>query len=379
MKGQREVVAASLAAARAGHPGVLVTVVRVEGSAYRRPGARMFLPQDGPAVGLVSGGCLEADLAERAAAVLASNEPRTLLYDMQSPDDLVWGLGLGCNGVVRVLLEPIGRSAVPPRDLAFIAECDRDRREGVVVTVFGSSALTGPAVGDRILVDAQGNVRTKPQADDTILQRWQAEAQAALSSRRSRVVHVAEDNAVVDALVEYLQPAIRLVICGAGLDALPVVEQATALGWTVHVVDHRETNATRERFPGATTVGTVAWNALTPTDVPLDARTAVVVMTHHFLNDAEILTSLAGRAPEFVGLLGPKQRADNLVRELGERNVPIATAFRDCLHGPAGLDVGSETPEEIALSLIAEIQAHFAGRSGGMLRDHTGPLHDWND
>jgi xanthine/CO dehydrogenase XdhC/CoxF family maturation factor len=361
MRGLIPIVEACEAAVTSGRRGVLATVVRVAGSAYRRPGARMFLVEGGSPVGLVSGGCLEEDLAERAAGVLDTGQPRTVVYDMRSPDDIVWGLGLGCNGEVRVLLERIEPPELPAY-LRLVRECERRRETAVVATVFERWGEVDLESGQRFLIAGEASAASSPPASEAG-RRLMEDAVGVWTEGRTAVRRYDTDAGGAEVLLEYLAPTPRLLLFGAGDDARPVVRMARELGWRVSVCDHRPAYAAAERFPEA--------DEVRPADLPVDRWTAVVVMTHHFLNDRAILPRLLSTAAPYIGLLGPKKRAENLLAGVADD-----TASADRVFGPVGLDIGSETPEEIALSLLAEIQAVFAGRSGGSLRARDRPLHD---
>ena len=329
----------------------------------------MFLVEGGAPVGLVSGGCLEEDLAERAVRVLAEGRPETVVYDMRSPDDIVWGLGLGCDGEVRVLLEPIEPAAFPDY-LGFIRDCERRRVTAVLATVFDGSADVGLERAQRLLLSSDaGTVSELPGGD--IGRSLFQDATHVLDSGRTTVRHYAADAGTADVLLEYLAPSPRLLLFGAGDDARPVARMARQLGWRVSLYDHRPAYAEAERFPDVDEVRQVRYEALKPEDLPIDRWTAVVVMTHHFLNDRAILPLLLATDTPYIGLLGPKKRALNLLDGVG-----ADPELRRRVFGPVGLDIGSETPEEIALSLLAEIQAVFSGRQGGFLRNRDRPLHD---
>ncbi len=367
----REIAGAAMELVRRGKTAVLATVVKVEGSAYRRPGARMLFPEDGPVVGMVSGGCLEADLAERAQGVLASGRADTVVYDMRSPDDIVWGLGLGCNGEVRVLLERI-EAGVPPGWLEFLDRCARSRTVGAIVTVFG-----GSAVGHRLCLSEDG-ATDGTIGEAKLRDRLAGDAARALRDRRSSVVQREVSGDAVEAFVEFLPPRISLLVFGAGGDARPVVRLARQLGWSVTVVDDRPAQATAERFPDADAVELVRFDRLDRAGLTVDADTPALVMTHHFLHDLDILQFLLPSASPYVGLLGPRQRMENLLTELAGRDAGVTAEQLTRLYGPVGLDIGSETPEEIALSALAEIRAVLSGHDAGFLRDRQAALHEWS-
>ena len=352
-------------------PGVLATVVRVVGSAYRRPGARMLFRKGRPAVGLVSGGCLEEDLALRTSDVLDSGQARTVVYDMRSPDDIVWGLGLGCDGEVRVLLESL---TAEPGYLEFLEGCCRRGAPGVLATVFEVQGNADVEVGTRIGFDETGSLALSATGWG---ERVEQDARIALQrGKSSNSTYRLEGDGRVEVLIEYVAPPISLVVFGAGMDALPVVQGARQLGWHVTVADHRPAYANRELFPLADAVAILDYGRL-PSGLPtIDGNTAVLVMTHHFLHDLELLEQLIPSAASYVGVLGPHRRSEKLLEQLAERGLRPTPRQLARFHGPVGVDMGSETPEEIALSALAEIHAVLRGRAAGFLRDRQGPLHE---
>ena len=361
-------------ARREGTPAVLATVVRVLGSAYRRPGARMLFRPGRPPVGLVSGGCLEEDLALRTSDVLDSGQARTVVYDMRSPDDIVWGLGLGCDGEVRVLLERLTEDA---GYLEFLEGCCRRGVPGVLATVFEAQGSADIGVGDRVAFDDAGQVALAAERSVGLRERVEQDARDALQRRKSfNSTYPLEGDGCVEVLVEYVAPPVSLVIFGAGMDALPVVQGAKQLGWQVTVADHRAAYANRERFPLADSVALLDYDRLSHDLPPIDGNTAVLVMTHHFLHDLDLLEPLIPSAASYLGVLGPRRRAEKLLEQLATRGLRPTRKQMARFHGPVGVDTGSETPEEIALSALAEIHAVLQGRRAGFLRDRQGPLHD---
>jgi xanthine/CO dehydrogenase XdhC/CoxF family maturation factor len=371
----REILEACRRVDRGRRPAVLATVVKVAGSTYRKPGARMLFPAGGDSVGMVSGGCLEADLSERAQAVLDSGEPQTVVYDMRSPDDLVWGLGLGCNGEVRVLLEPL-LPGKHPEYLDFLQRCLRQRRAAVLVTIFAVEGEARAKVGDRITVDA-GADAPRTTFDAPLDERLITDAKRSLAARRSAVGDYELPGARVQALLEYVAPPVSLVVFGAGSDAQPLVRFAAELGWQVTVADDRPAYARAERFPDAEQVKLIRYDRLEQDAPPIDEATPVVVMTHHFLHDLDLLQFLARCDAPYLGFLGPRQRTQNLLQELAGRGARPTANWLRRLHAPVGVDIGSETPEEIAIAAIAEIRAVLSGRQGGFLRDRRAALHEW--
>lgn len=287
---------ALLQAAERNEGAVLATVIGVDGSTYRGAGARMVVRADGSTVGAVSGGCLEADILARAAEVLAAGVPDIAHYDTRSSDDAVFGLGMGCRGVIDVRLEPL--------------------------------------------------------AGDTL-----ARAIEELAELRAR-------------------SAVRLLVCGGGTDAIPVVRLAAAVGWLVTVVDHRPSFATAERFPEAERVirlDTSGTERALASALQLDEFVAAVVMAHAAAHDRARLHELLGvEGVRYLGVLGPRRRTLEL---LEGTTAADAGELPPQVYAPVGLDLGAETPEEIALSIVSECAAVLAGRTPRSLRERGGPIH----
>ena len=368
MKELREILDAREALRRQGRPAALATVVAVRGSSYRRPGARMLLTGDGSAAGGVSGGCLESDVAQRARAVLESDRAEVVTYDTTEDGDVVFGVGLGCRGVIQILIEPL---AGDRPDLAFLASLVRRRQAGVCATVFQCDGGSAARLGDRLLLSQTGDVYDG-MADAELAARVRLDAEDVLAAGRSAMREYALSQGTVAVFLEALAPPQALVIFGAGHDAPPLVRMAKELGWHVTVADARAAYATAERFPQADTVA-----ACPPeeagTRLPLDARTAVVLMTHNYLQDRTLLEQWLSVPVRYLGVLGPKRRTERLLNDLPPGLATDEALSR--LHSPVGLDVGADTPELIALSILAGVQAVAAGRPGGFLRDRPGPIY----
>lgn len=330
-------------------PRVLATLVATSGSTYRKAGARMLILANGDHLGLLSGGCLEADLKEHAAEVLRSGVARAVEYDMRGPDDILFGIGAGCEGAMRVLLEPAGRGTLAERALL---AAGRQARAGLPTALVAVHAGADLALGTYPAAPPQPPLPPLPPP----LMRAAAQA---LAERVSREVRSDAGGGRTRAFVQYLAPAPHLLICGGGPDAQPVVANARGLGWRLTVVEHRPAYALGTRFPGAD-VKLIEASAL-PSAVQLDSCHAAVVMSHHLMSDAAYLRSLArSGGPAFVGLLGPAARRERLVRELGAD----MAALRPRLRGPVGIDLGAVTPEGIALAIVSQIHAWLAGRAG---------------
>ena len=316
-------------AARA-EPMALATIVDTRGSTYRRAGARLVVPPTGEPVGNISGGCLEGEVARIGREVMRSGVPRLVSFDMTADDDAVWGFGLGCNGAIEVFVEPTAGAIQAATLLRGAADGETPI---TVVTV-----LDGPRAGTRW---------TEPPT---------AERPIVVEADGERRFH------------EPILPSMRLVVCGAGHDAIPLVRQAAELGWRVTVADVRRALLNAERFPGATDFSS-ADPAGAAGAVGADERTAVILMSHNYLRDIAYLGALLDAPLAYLGVLGPRGRTEQMLAEIGR---PEAI---ERLHAPAGLDIGAEGPEEVARAIVAEILAVTRGRGGGSLRDRDAPIH----
>jgi xanthine/CO dehydrogenase XdhC/CoxF family maturation factor len=312
-------------------PAVLATLVSVEGSSYRRPGARLLLRADGKRIGSISGGCLEEDVLARATRVLAVGTPEVVVYDTTSENDLVWGVGLGCHGVVRVVLERLPPAAawVPALGENFA----RRRSTTLTVVYHGDTAHWGTRLS------APGDC---------------------------------SDPAAI--FVQTIAPPTSLVIFGAGDDAQPLARLAKELGWRVTIADPRAAFATPARFPDADALIVGAADELVRRVAP-GPDVLAVVMTHHYVHDVPVLRDLLTRPLTYVGLLGPRKRAEKILSDLAAAGVAISSGHRARLHAPVGLDLGADSPEQVALSILAEMQACLSSRDARPLRERRLPIH----
>lgn len=354
----------------------MATVVEVHGSAYRRPGARMLMTQSGRTVGMISGGCLEADVRERGRQVMASNTSRVVTYDSTAPEDIVFGLGLGCNGVVNVLIEPVSASD-PVGLLAFLAWCHAHQATGSIATLIRTDPSgSGRRAGARLLYWPDGRI-TGDLTEPGLLEPLKAAACGTSSSRTWTETITSASAPPLSVLFETIAPPVSLVVFGAGDDALPVVRAAKGIGWKVTVVDPRPAYAQDYRFPLADAVHCVRAERLVECCPGLlTPDTVTMVMTHSYTTDRELLRVLLPRALRYVGLLGPRARSVRLLNELADEGCVFDSAMLASLYSPAGIDIGAETAEEIAISVIAEMRAVLSGRTGGALRDRAGAIHE---
>lgn len=368
MKELQNMIAAFEKVNYCGH-AALATVVEVRGSTYRRPGARMLITPDN-CIGSISGGCLEADVVSLSQQVIASGEPMLVQYDTTSPDDIIWGLGLGCNGLVRVFIERLHQL----NPVTFISNCYRYRQMAILATVVYAEGGLHSEVGTHLMLHQDGSTpsKIKNSALGAIILN---DARAALSNNQSILKQYQLPVGNAEVFIETIQPPVPLIIFGAGDDAKPVVRFAKELGWHVTVVDSRPAYATSERFPLADAL-VVSCPEHISDCITIDRRTVAVVMTHNYLQDRELIKTLLPASGQYLGVLGPKSRTERLLRELLEQGIALTENNLSRLYAPIGIDIGADNPEEIALAIIAEIRAVLANRSGGLLRDRKGAIHN---
>lgn len=376
----------------------------------------MLIMRDGRTVGAISGGCLERDVVECAQRMLALSDAKAHIveYDTRADEDIVWGLGLGCNGVVQVLLETLDDESAGARLMRFIEESLNARRRGVAATVVSANLHASaefPAnqvvyIGERFLfsedevsshdsLQTSHSLLTASRAEASLhdnlssssdnflsssfgglsIEQLRVDARGVIKRRRAETRSYETASGSVEIFYDLIAPPRALFIFGAETDALPVVEAATALGWRVTVVDTRARAASRERFKRADDVRLCCAEDASALE-GLDEDAAAVLMTHNFLDDVALLRRLLSSSARYVGALGPKRRTEKMLEDLrAEGFVPTKRQLAR-LHAPVGLDIGAETPEEIALSIVGEIKAAFAGRAGGYLRERDAPIHD---
>lgn len=348
----KEILALAQRAAAAREEVCVATVVGIEGSAYRRPGARMVLTASSERAGTVSGGCLEGEIA-RKAWWLTEKGPSLQRYSSFFDDDGELPYGLGCGGTISVLLE---RGEPARQVLEALRQSVEDRRAFVVVT-----ATDAKAPGTQLILRDDGSTLFERSADGSLFHA----AKQALARRATGPL----DGHPPGTFVEYVAPPQALWIFGGGDDALPLVEFAAALGWHVVVADGRAQLARAERFPQAARTMDLraALSAVGRDD-------AAVIMTHSYEQDRTALAALLRVGIKYLGVLGPRVRTERLIAEVAEQTGLSAAQCLSRLHSPVGLDLGGHAPAAIALSIVAELQAVLAGREPKKLTT-TGLIH----
>ena len=350
-------------------PGAVATVVRVAGSSYRRAGARMLFGADGERVGMLSGGCF--DLDDRARQAMRTGRPSRHRYDTTAPVDVVIGSGSGCQGVVDILVAPVDDGHRPS-----LRECLepplRQGRPAALATVIDPPE-TDPErapLGARLLVTGGGPARGS-LGDAGLDAAVERRARSLLGSERVTADRYPAGRGTAQVMIEGIMPVRRLAVFGAGDDAAPLAVIGAQAGLSVTLTDHRPAYADPQRHPAAAAVLHAADTADAVRRIAPGPRTACVSVTHDYLRDAAILAALKETPAAYVGVIGPRSRAERLIAEAGWEDGDPGR-----LYCPAGLDIGAQTPEEIALSVVAEILGVLSARTAGHLRDRPGPIHD---
>lgn len=365
MREFRDIIASYDQATQQGLDCVLATVVHLEGSSYRRPGARMLVTENGKMTGAISGGCLEGDALQKALLTFTEKKSRLVTYDTTDESDEVIGIQLGCEGIIHILFEYI-HTEDPCNPIELLRLSQQKRQELVLVTGFDLSNKKNPQLGTCLLLNQQQLIAAKENSSP--LSRFIVEEGAqSFSKRKSIVKDYAHPNYAGNLLFEFIQPAIALFIIGAGNDAIPLITIAHQLGWDVSVVDGRNTHAKKDRFISACQI-LVSKPEQVLDKIAIDSRTCFVLMTHNYQYDVKMLAALIHQPISYIGILGPKKKLQKMIAQLTDEGIAITDSMLNKIYGPTGLEIGAETPEEIAISILAEIQAVFTNKQGSMLR-----------
>ncbi|MEY3759408.1 MAG: hypothetical protein RIR39_899 [Pseudomonadota bacterium] len=338
---------------------VLATVVHVKGSAYRRPGARMLITDDGFKIGTISGGCLESDVARKAW--WWTEEGASIRIFDTTAEDAAWDFGLGCNGEITVLLERIETPSTH-KLLQYLSEYQARNEAVVIATLISVTDEYDGNLGDHLLYDEKGFVEgAAPKLADLLTDI----VQITFQEKTSRLAYLDK----VNVFVEWVNAPQRLVILGAGHDALLLVTTAKIMGWRIIIADHRPAYLKPDRFLGAEQIFCIPSNG-DISDLAIKSNDAVVIMTHNYSQDLLLLPQVLAKNPFYIGVLGPRDRTQKMFSDINSNQF-----LSENIYAPMGLDIGGDTPESIALSIVAEIQSVISERKGGLLRCHKGPIH----
>ena len=340
-----------------GRDAALAVLVKIQGSSYRRPGAKLLVEDDGTTMGSVSGGCLEEDVRHNGLAVIESGEARLLNYDTGSDDESVWGLGLGCDGQVDLFV-------APARGDNFAACADQIQRllDGdspfVVATVVEGSGR------GRSLVCVDGKTVAGSAGDEDLDREIEAAAATALTTRTTPLASIG----AAEVFLEVQKPPPYLLICGAGDDAISLCNMGSEVGFRVTVADHRSAYLAEDRFPSARLRCRCFPEDADAAELRLGARTCAVVKTHSLARDRAWTRLLLDEGVPYVGLLGPRDRRDQILSEIDDSD-------KKRVFGPVGLDLGAEGPEQVAVSIVSELLAVVAQRQPTHLRKSAEAIH----
>ena len=325
---------------------VLATVFETNGSTYSKAGARMLITGEGVFQGMLSGGCLEGDLAERAKIVAEGGVPQSVTYDLAQDDEDLWGLGVGCDGLMRIFLQPITADRNYQPLLAIQDSCEGS--SSVIAAIVIASDIAELVAGNSLVTDGSAllwsDVATKFESE------FMASAADVLDSSVSLVKSIENQGNHASVLFSIVRPIPRVLVLGAGLDAEPVVRMVSELGWRVTISDHRPGYINSGDFGLADKVQCVEAATLSES-LDLNEFDAAVVMSHHLVTDEVYLRQLASTSMTYVGLLGPENRRKRILDSIGDE----ATGLKGRLFGPAGIDINASGPASIALSIVAQM------------------------
>ncbi|MET0635671.1 MAG: XdhC family protein [Chitinophagaceae bacterium] len=368
MKEIREIIESFEKAVKEGKRSALATVVHVEGSSYRRPGARMLITEEGVLTGAISGGCLEGDALRKALLAINQQHNKLVTYDTSDEDDARFGVQLGCNGIVHILFEPIDIQK-ENNAITLLRELVSKRENAVLVTLFSITDSNQPGTS---FLYREKNVRHS-SLQFTLQEALIKEVRQSLEEHSSKLKENIPGYSSLQGFIEFIPPPISFIIAGAGNDAQPLVEITSLLGWNVTVIDGRSTHATAARFPRASDVQMLKSDELDK--LTIDQGTVFVLMTHNYNYDLALLRQLVTLDLLYIGVLGPKTKLDRMIAEMAEEGMVLTPQQLKKIHGPLGIDIGAETAEEIAVSLVAEVKAVITGVTVQPLKEKTEPIH----
>jgi len=371
MKEILDIVAAYDIAAKQGKKAALATVVLVEGSAYRRAGARMLITEDGELTGAISGGCLEGDALRKARMVILQQEPMLVTYDTMDDDDAKLGVGLGCNGIIHILIEPIYNH--PENPINYLKEIVTTRGNAVLVTLFSLENKKGYQPGTCLYATDNYTILNSGLNSSAYKSALVDDVKRVMQSHQSETLSYFGE-ATFTGFIEYVKPLISLVIVGAGNDAIPLTKIAAVLGWNITVIDGRNNYAVADRFPTANRIIISKPENILP-QLEINEWTAFVLMTHNYNYELALLKQLLPLNLNYVGILGPKKKLERMLAEIEDGGLIITEIQLKSVYGPVGLDIGSESSEEIALSIVAEVKAVFSSRKGYSLKYKPVSIH----
>jgi xanthine dehydrogenase accessory factor len=359
-------------ATEAGKKVALATVVHVDGSSYRRPGARMLITEDGEFTGSISGGCLEGDALRKALLAIHSSKTMLVTYDTSDEDDAKFGMGLGCNGIIQVLIEPLP-GANEFRVIDLLRKAYESRQKAGLVTLYSLKDKRGPQPGSCFLLNDNGEY--SGEIPFSLKELVMKEAMDVVKKQKSSFKKYQINNQEIIAFTEIILPAVSLVIIGGGNDVIPLVKMADILGWQTVVADGRPMYADKERFPVPSCQVFYSKAEDVLQNIAVDDRTVFVLMSHNYNYDLSVLRALLKRQVAYIGILGPKKKLTMMIEELENDGIVLTPRQREVIHGPVGLNIGAETAEEIAISIVGEIKSVLSSSIPESLRNREDTIH----
>ncbi|NJY62806.1 XdhC family protein [Salinimicrobium sp. CDJ15-81-2] len=355
---------------------VLATVVHVEGSSYRKAGARMLVDEYGNLTGAISGGCLEGDALRKALHALHRGENKLVTYDTSDEEDAVIGAQLGCNGIIQVLFEPLDyEDDLNPCELL---KAGINSKAALAITIQFNLNKTKDQPGTILVSNENSDVRGK-RVENRFKALIQNQVRKSLHTAKSLFTEVSIEGETGQLFIQYYQPPVKLVLVGAGNDAQILAQQAELLGWDVVVTDGRPTHANKDRFIGSCQV-IVSRPEETLQKTEINERSCFVLMSHNYNYDLAVLKLLLEKEEvPYIGILGPRKKYQRMLDELAEEGLKLNSENLKRIYAPVGLEIGGETPAEIGLSILAEIQMVLSGKKARPLREKNSPIHEKKD
>jgi xanthine/CO dehydrogenase XdhC/CoxF family maturation factor len=347
-------------AIRSGSKCALATIVHVHGSSYRKPGARMLITENGDLTGAISGGCLEGDALKKALHVMYQNKPMVQTYDTMDDDDAILGVGLGCNGIIKVLIEPIDPTDDVSNPIEMIRYLIQDRECGCIVTLFNTNFESSIHIGTKFAAKANhhdGRGRKDFLSDQSCVDSF---INKSISNKESQWHDFEQVSCKMCAFFQFVPPSIQLLVAGAGIDVVPLAEMAHILGWDTIIVDGRPNYINKNPYSASCAIQ-LAKPEEVLSKIQLDEYTYAALMTHNYNYDKKLLSILlAYDVLPYIGMLGSKTKIIRMLDEFNEEGLHISEEKMRIIHSPIGLDIGAENAGEIAASIIGEIQAIYA-------------------
>lgn len=368
MKEINEIIKAYSEAKLAGKKTALATVVKVEGSSYRQPGARMLVTEDGFLTGAISGGCLEGDALRKALLSIHQQQNKLITYNTANDEDAEVGLQLGCNGIVHILFEYIDET-LENNPIQLLQQLQAKRKPAIIGTLF---SLEKQARQDGTILFYREN--SDPLYSNSIALELLPDAKKVLEDKFT-ILKKLNENSTSEALIEYITPPVSLIIVGAGNDVQPLAKMVEIAGWEITIAEGRATHATRKRFPEAKQIW-VGKPEQVFENINIDHQTYFILITHNYKYDLAMLKLLLQTNCRYIGILGPKTKLNRMFDDLLSEGIKVTEEQLNRIYGPIGLDIGAETSEEIALSIVAEIKAVMSGKTGISLKYKTGKIHN---